>query len=289
MVAAADWTPRRDAHRARIQTLIGDYLGARSRAQMNPVIDFLFTYYRHRPGQLLRWHPGFGIVLADADEYAGYRGYTRTAHGVTADLAFLELRRCTIADTVDLLGATAGRPAQLSCFGLHEWAMVYRDGDIRHARIPLRLGRDGTDAVVDALDLRCTHYDAYRFFSRAASPRNRDPLTRSTQARHEQPGCLHAAMDLYRFCYRLEPLVSSGLTADCFELAYAARELDMRASPYDLSALGYLPIRIETPAGRAEYARLQAVIAERSAGLRAELVRSCRALLDHTRHTGRPR
>ena len=33
----------------------------------HPVADFLFTYYSYRPAQLRRWHPGAGVVLADAD------------------------------------------------------------------------------------------------------------------------------------------------------------------------------------------------------------------------------
>ena len=38
--------------------------------------------------------------------------------------------------------ATHARPAQLGCFGLHEWAMVYRQSpdEVRHAAWPLRLG-----------------------------------------------------------------------------------------------------------------------------------------------------
>ena len=49
-----------------------------------------------------------------------------------------------------LLHATAGRPPRYDCFGMHEWAMVYRADERRHA-LPLRLGRAGTDAVVEAL------------------------------------------------------------------------------------------------------------------------------------------
>lgn len=50
---------------------------------------------------------------------------------------------------------------------------------------------------------------------------------------------LHANMDLYKWCYKLGPLAESELLFDCLELAAAARELDIRASPYDLSAYGY--------------------------------------------------
>ncbi len=83
----------------------------------------------------------------------------------------------------------------------------------------------------------------------------------------EQPGCLHANMDLYKWATKLAPLTPSQLIADCFELAVAVRELDMAASPYDLRAYGYEPVPIETPAGRAAYARAQAAFADRAAPL----------------------
>jgi hypothetical protein len=63
------------------------------------------------------------------------------------------------------------------------------------------------------------------------------------------------------------------------ELAADARELDMRASPYDLTNLGFDPITVEEPAGRAEYVRRQGVISERAAPLRAALWRWCEWLL----------
>ena len=53
----------------------------------------------------------------------------------------------------------------------------------------------------------------------------------------------------------------------------------MRASPYDLADLGYPPVRIETPAGRAEYARAQAGFARRAAPLRDRLIDLCDAVL----------
>ena len=41
----------------------------------HPVHDFLFTYYSQRPAQLRRWHPGYGVGLADGAEYAALKGY----------------------------------------------------------------------------------------------------------------------------------------------------------------------------------------------------------------------
>ena len=146
-------------------------------------------------------------------------------------------------------------------------------------RWPLRLGAAGTDAVVESHALRCTHVDAYRFFTPAARPRNALTPTRERQVEVEQPGCLHATMDLYKWAMRLTPAVPSELVADCFGLALALRVLDMRASPYDLSGLGYEPIAVETTEGKAEYVAAQRRYAAVGQDLRARLVAVCDALL----------
>lgn len=268
-----EWIERAQAHRRRVEALIGPYLAARRRGATNPVLDFLFTYYPYRPALLKRWHPGFGIVISDRDgrtPYDNVRGYRRVDGGATASLDYLNKRRTTLSYTASLLAATAARPARMGCFGLHEWAMVYRAADRRHPT-PLRLGADGTDAVVESMSLQCTHFDAFRFFTEEAVERNSTPLSRETQIDFEQPGCLHASMDLYRLTAKLMPLVDSEVLLDTFVLAYDARELDMRASPYDLRRYGYEPVQIETPDGRAEYVRAQAVISERGATLRTRL------------------
>jgi hypothetical protein len=86
-------------------------------------------------------------------------------------------------------------------------------------------------------------------------------------------------MDLYKWCYKLSPLIDSELLLDCLELAAAAREIDMRASPYDLRGYGYAPIAVEHASGRAEYVRCQKAIAARAAPLRATLLAQCDLLL----------
>ena len=86
-------------------------------------------------------------------------------------------------------------------------------------------------------------------------------------------------MDLYKHAFRLTPLVASELVADCFELAWDIRELDMRASPYDFSDLGFEPVRIETPEGKQEYVAAQRAFAERGAPLRQRLIDECDRLL----------
>ena len=253
----------------------------RRRHEAHPVLDFLFTYYSHRPAQLEQWHPGPGVALRDADAFLAVPGHVRRPDGTVAlhPAALPDRHRTTAVFVRALLAATASRPARLSCFGLHEWAMVYRTDAPRHSAVPLRLGAAGTDDVVESLPVHCTHHDAYRFFTAAARPRNAVVPTRADQVALEQPGCLHATMDLYKWAYKLSPATPGDLLADCFTLAADVRELDMRASPYDLADLGYPPVRIETPAGRAEYARIQATFARRAAPLRDRLIDLCDTLL----------
>src|SRR5690349_13197154 len=254
----AVWRARATAHEARVDALVGDHLARRRRGVRHPVHDFLFTYYSFRPAQLRRWSPGFGVRLAGGPA-------TPTPADVTA-------RRDLIAGTHALLVATAARPAHLGCFGLHEWAMVYRSDEVRHAGYPLRLGATGTDDVVESHRIACSHFDAYRFFTEPARPLNALSPGSGDRPAYEQPGCLHAGMDLYKHAFRLSPLIASELVADCFELARDIRVLDMRASPYDLADLGYEPVPIETPPGRAEYTAAQRGFADRAAPLRRRLI-----------------
>ena len=275
-MAPAEWRARRSAHERRIDERLAAHRGRRRAGVKHPVADFLFTYYSYRPAQLRRWHPGAGVVLAGAAPADFGPEYLATADGgVTLDTErVLAKRGPSVAWIGELQRSVADRPAQLGCFGMHEWAMVYRQepGQQRHEAWPLRLPQAETDRVVEHNRVRCTHFDAYRFFTDAARPLNAVTPTRERQAELDQPGCLHANMDLYKWAYKLSPLVDSELVADCFALARDVRELDMRASPYDLTALGLSPVPVETPGGRARYAAAQRDFAVRAAPLRARLV-----------------
>jgi hypothetical protein len=277
-----DWLARAAAYRERVNAFTEPHRRRARRGEAHPVWDFLFTYYSLRPRQMRVWHPGYGTALAGpaAAEYLDRAGYVAVPAGVTVSPQYLRSRLDTVGFVAGLLRATAERPAQFGCFGMHEWAMVYRTDAVRHNRVPLRLGPAGTDAVVESMPLRCSHFDAFRFFTPAAAPRNHGTPTRDSQADWEQPACLHANMDLYKWSYKLGPLAGSELLLDCLRLAAEARELDMRASPYDLTDFGFEPIAIEEPAGRAEYARRQSVVAERAAPLRVALLERCEQLLN---------
>ncbi len=304
---ARAWQPRAQQHARRADALTAAHRVRRAAGERHAIDDFLYDYYGVRPSLLRRWHPGPDVVLGPtpqgAAEHTGWRWYVRTGgeardpagdevvrdgvvrDGVVLDTtAFLADRGEGVRHIHRLLTATASRPAHTGCFGLHEWAMVYRqdDGGRRHD-LPLRLGRDGTDRVVESHQIRCSHIDAFRFFTPEAVPRNRLQPTRATQVAMEQPGCLHANMDLLKWALKLGPTVPGELLLDCFELARDIRTLDMQASPYDVSSLGERTVAIETVEGKAEYIARQRDFADRASALRTRLIDVCRTVLpgDH--------
>jgi hypothetical protein len=278
-LAREEWEPLARAHAERADAATAGHRERAPRHEKNPVEDFVYEYYWTRPMRLRKWHPGIGVALADAPEHAQWRYYT-TVDGITTvdGGAFWASRGGTVDYVEALLRATASRPARLGCFGLHEWAMVYRADDDRRHPLPLRLSAAATDRVVEEHKIVCTHVDAFRFFTPEAAPLNAVQLTRDTQVANEQPGCLHANMDLYKWASKLAPAVSSDVILDAFELAMTIRYLDMRASPYDVSALGLEPVRIETVEGKREYAESQAEFAATAAVLRERLMEACESI-----------
>ncbi len=284
------WARAAAAHQERVRAFTEPYLERRSTGKKHPVEDFLFTYYNEKPGKLLRWHPGAGVVLTGsaAVERASWKHYRPLTAAERAELtldddavivdreAFLRDRGSTTGYVSGLLSQTAARPGQFGCFGLHEWAMAYKSADngVRHDYLDLRLGAEGTDRVVEGHRIRCSHFDAFRFYTPQAVELNELQPTRETQPAMEQPGCLHANMDLYKWAYKLTPWLPSELVMDCFELSWRIREMDMQASPYDLSAWGYSPIRIEEASGKAAYVSAQRAFAEESAHLRQRILQN---------------
>lgn len=277
---AGRWQARELAHHERADALTAGHRARAARGEKHPVWDFLFVYYGYKPSLLRRWHPGAGVELEGAAETprAGWRWYRRgsTPDAIVPDREAFEREKPAQARLIErMLRHTASRPGQFGCFGLHEWAMVYRQREHRHPQ-PLRLGQDGTDAVVEAHELRCTHFDAFRFFAPDAVPRNRTVPSRDGQPEREQPGCLHAGMDVYKWAMKLGPMVPGELLLDAFELARDIRRLDMEAAPYDLRDWGFEPVPIETPEGKAEYVRRQRGFAERANMLRLAILEAWR-------------
>ncbi len=272
-----EWEARQAAHRQRLARWTTPHLDRRSRGIKHPVEDFLFEYYPFSVAKLLTWHPGIGVALDGAADHFRPPTYTATERGVTVSTDKLSKHRARLDLAIRILSGTQSRPAQLSCFGLHEWAMVYRlePGHVRHEQLDLRISPEVIAGTVQKVGLRCTHIDAYRFFTEPAVPLNSGVPTRETQPDLEQPGCLHATMDLYKYAMWFQPFVPGDIVADAFELAMRTRELDMRASPYDLADnTAYPPVAIETPEGRREYAREQASLMATAEPIRTRLLTS---------------
>jgi len=279
-----EWRDRRAHHAARVRPWVEPRQERRKSGAKHPTDDFLFEYYPYSVGKLVAWHPGYGIALSgNAVEYLEFPQYASVEQGVTTRLEWLtesadRLTRLNLA--IRLLEGMSSRPANTGCFGLHEWAMVYglEQEEIRHSSFPLRLSPDEIVDTVHDVGLRCTHIDAYRFFTPAAMPLNPIEPTRATQPDLDQPGCLHANMDLYKYAMWFSPYVSSELVADCFELARSARTLDMQASPYDVTKFGLEPIRVETAEGRVQYAARQREVMTHAEPLRERLLVTLRRL-----------
>jgi hypothetical protein len=299
VLSEPEWSARLAVHEARVRVWTDAHHARTSRGEKHPVYDFLFSYYAFRPAWLRQWHPGPDLVLTGKGAKAflrwpAYRetecGWAPTSvdasdesrFGVAIDVAALRTKRHSFLVWLrDLLRAMRDRPAFFGCFGLHEWAMVYRQtpDEVRHNLYPLRFAPVELARIVERSAICCSHFDAFRFFTEPARALNKLQPTREVAPRLEQRGCLHANMDLYKWAFKLAPYTPSELIADCFELARDIREIDMRASPYDLRALGFEPIAIETESGRAEYERYQRSFTTRGEPLRQRLIALCDRLL----------
>ncbi len=249
----------------------------RARREKHPIFDFLNTYYQLSLGKLEAWHPGFGVALEDCR--AARRAFATRHYQFAEGTCRVEPSRIggkereRLRFTAKLLAATHGRPPSFVCHGLHEWAMVYRGTMVRHREtVPFRIPQEEIDALVESRPLCCTHFDAFRHFSPGAQPLNRVQPGLWSREENEQPGCIHANMDLYKWAAKAIPWVGSDLLWDCFQLAVQAREIDMRASPYDLSTLGYAPITVETEAGRTQYEEAQRSLCKTAHPLRLRLL-----------------
>jgi len=310
VIPQSTWKKLAEDHAATVGPWLKAFRERRIRRQPHPIHDFLFVYYRFSPAKLHQWHPGIGFSLAGAsiDSNASTKNTPQNTKRASASLDrmaslfFPELAysstecdhepssevRSIFCDPAkisasqrermewsrDMLARTAERPGNFGCFGLHEWAMVYGGSDVRHAHTaPLRLTQDEIDQVVKEMPIACSHFDAFRFFANDAKPFNVLQPTVLDRADFEQPACIHANMDLYKWAFKGMPWVGTKLLLDCFYLARDAREIDMRASPYDLTAYGIdNPICIETAEGRSEYQTHQRELADRAKPLRRSLI-----------------
>lgn len=214
----------------------------------------------------------------------------------------------------------------------------------KQKHLGLRLPQHEINEVVRNRRVRCSHFDAYRFFHPEAQALNYNPtwttaltaqtataadsgngnrtgsacsgtccsgssadsvmsseplsafvsapnpnpnpaprLTRSSQLTAEQPGCIHANMDLFKYAAELYPCVSSQTLIACLKLALHARAVDMRASPYEVSHIPECAekIAVENAAGRVQYRAEQEALYRWAVPLRHQLIQDYTTALRH--------
>lgn len=286
---AEEWQVRRAANLDRVGDLADAFVLRRSRAEKHPVHDFLFTYYNFSPAKLKQWLPPLGVQIQvqetdlEAMPWLLSVPVIRQGNRLSLDARAVkpqtqDLARwiCTLCQNIQ------ARAPRFRCYGLHEWAMVYQQTaeEIRHQGYELRMPPAELAAFLPTQVLCCSHYDAYRFFTPAAQPMNQFKPILETRLELEQGACLHANMDLYKWSSKLWPWVGSDLIGECFAHACEGRDLDMRASPYDLRHLGYQPLLIETSEGRAQYEQEQRDLALKARALRQRLLLAAEMIAD---------
>jgi len=273
-----EWLEAQQSHMLHVDAWVQPRLARRAQHLKHPVDDFLFEYYSFSAAKLKTWHPGFGYrLVALQSDYETFDAQTYQFDGshITLHVDWISDHSRIIRDATNLLAATLNRMPKTGCFGLHEWAMVLNPDSVRHNDYSLRLSQNEISQTITEVGLRCTHFDAFRFFTESAKPLNPTQLTRSDQQTFEQPGCLHANMDLYKYAMLLAPLVGSTVVRNCFQLARDIRQVDMQVAPYDLRELGVNPIKVETSEGRAQFSELQRGFADRAQILREALLHHC--------------
>ena len=277
-----EWHEQADTHYERVHEFAN---AARKRSacrEKHPVFDFLTKYYPFSLGKFEKWQPGYGVTLEEADK----ERFSEKRYHFDGNDCYLDLRRLTEKEaerfhfTHNLLTLTQARPGVYSCFGLHEWAMVYSGAEVRHREsAPLRMSQAEVDEFVRSRNLVCTHFDAYRFFAPDTQELNKHQPSLDDREKFEQPACIHVNMDLYKWAFKCAPWVGSDFIWDCFRLALQAREVDMKASPYDLSEWGYGSIKIETEQGRSQYVQAQRNLEVKGKALRAQLIKQLSVIL----------
>jgi len=224
-------------------TTTSSSLRARTHAvRHHPVYNFLHTYYRYSAEELMLFSAGIDVPLelVEAKKEGGHvhiheKEAKEAVDEEESGLSLLNSKFLCLTDHHhhhhrsvlvqvptqlqadgrygwiqlsthrDILVKTQGRAAHFGCFGYHEWAMLYKANKKHQEELPLRVSQQVIDQVVEEEgNLKCTHFDAWRFFDKQAQPLNvLSPLTRADQQLYEQPGCIHATMDLFKYAYKV--------------------------------------------------------------------------------------
>ena len=320
MLKRSEWRSRADAHRRRVRDLLGGMFYDRKIHDRHPIYNFLFNYYRFRPHMTIeRYSAGLDFVescSSSDDESLYHCKYLSVKDDRSMRSLYLPSSKyfsvkdgCIEMDPVKslneksvtrirnlftLLEIVQRRPPNFSCFGVHEFAMLHSGA--RHSSLSEKSGSEIAHVTTrESMMLwRELRFDVplrrYTALSKSALKSCRIKTSPDLRTKNEQAGCIHTNLDLFKFSLRLWPFASSELVADALELAIRARELDMRASPYDLSSVSdftelgrdfdLTPVLIETESGRAEFRDSTMVLYRDSLPIRDRLIKVASSVLD---------
>ena len=118
----AEWLERETRHQQRADALTAEHRERAARGEKHPVWDFLFTYYSYKPAVLRKWHPGAGVVLAEAPERTTWRYYSPVGDsGAMPSLDAFRAEKPALLDyTTRILSSPMNRTGQFGCF-IKEW------------------------------------------------------------------------------------------------------------------------------------------------------------------------
>lgn len=186
-----EWTKKVQEFSGRCQAMLRGQL---YKDPGHPIYNFILKYYfSMSPKCLTHYSPGANVLLKQvspdvmiktlAHKESFGDPLSHVDGGYVLDLAKLKFtasKRRAMEHVVRLLRAIDRKPPLLHCFGLHEWAMVYRNDTTKtddqisslskFQSLPLRVSPEEIKRVLVPVEgsasvLRCTHYDAIRFFT----------------------------------------------------------------------------------------------------------------------------
>ena len=238
-VGPASWVSEAEQHVEAMNALLypmtdsSATLKARMHAvRTHPIYNFMHTYYRYSAEELKLFTPGANSpldVLSPTDSVLLHPLFQHSVSSrASSSSSAVPPLAAPPASTVEyrfpktlspegrfgwiqmakardvLKSAASLNPPNFGCFGLHEWAMLYKGAAPKQPGLGLRVSQSTIDAMVEG-GVKCSHYDAFRFFHQDAKQFNAVSLVRETQASFEQAACIHVTMDLFKWSHKIYP------------------------------------------------------------------------------------
>ena len=175
-IPITNWAVSAMAHKLRVEKLLQGNL---YKDPNHPIYNFIFNYFFFKPSTLFQYSAGLDAILALDESFQKFlnpKGLSKNSDGIFYDpnLHFrTQNQKESITFTLSLLQSVYGRAPSFCCFGLHEWAMLYRVNESGNMpskcsprqALPLRLSQDDIKKIVESNNIRCSHIDAFRFFT----------------------------------------------------------------------------------------------------------------------------